>query len=100
MPYLPDEPLDLVPLAPLAWLADDTQERARAVGHERDSATLSGPSRSVLGTAGVHQIADVGGTRHCANGVVWNAERGRAQEKFATLRAARCDACQGTPTPG
>jgi hypothetical protein len=37
VPYLPDESLDLVPLAPLAWLADETQERARAVGRERDS---------------------------------------------------------------
>jgi hypothetical protein len=67
---------------------------------ERVKSTLSGPSRSVLGTAGVYQIADVGGTRHCANGVVWNAERGRAQEKFATLHAARYDACQGRPTHG
>jgi hypothetical protein len=44
VPYLPDEPLDLVPLAPLAWLADDTQERASAVGHERDSSIHSGTS--------------------------------------------------------
>jgi hypothetical protein len=33
-----------VPLAPLAWLADDTQERASAVGHERDSSIHSGTS--------------------------------------------------------
>jgi len=87
-------------------LSDDDQWPLCAIsGHSgtawrRGQVDLCCPSRSVLGTAGAHQIADVGGTRHCANGVVWNAERGRAQEKFATLRAARCDACQGTPTPG
>jgi hypothetical protein len=39
---LPDESLDLVTLGPLAWLADNTQERATD-GHERDNSTLSGP---------------------------------------------------------
>jgi hypothetical protein len=38
---LPDEPVDL---APLVWFADDTQERATEVGHERDSSTRSGSS--------------------------------------------------------
>jgi hypothetical protein len=31
---LPDESLDVVPLAPLAWFADDAQDRATEVGHE------------------------------------------------------------------
>jgi hypothetical protein len=30
-----------MPLAPLAWFADDTQKWAAEDGHERDSSTLS-----------------------------------------------------------
>jgi hypothetical protein len=38
---LSGQPLNVVPLAPLAWFADDTQKRAPEDGHERDSSTLS-----------------------------------------------------------
>ena len=55
---------------------------SRAAPHDRAAPSPGiDPERPFavgLGTAGVHQIADVGGTRHCANGVVWNAEPGQS----------------------